>query len=290
MRRVRLFSSRFALGLWAALVCAFAFLLLFNAPTAPDAPFSSVVIAAAPNSVYLPTQSFDCVETDQQFQCETTIQKRPLVLTWRKGGASQDDLTSQLYPKNCEAKYDGQAVSCNSQGIGSVIGQPERYEVANLGLSVRQLRTVRQKYWGVNTLQKLSETHLTSIGLGLAILGGVSTACFAWIQPGPLSNLLVSLVCGFGMYYVSLHVLSHIILYDMSGTYETFQAWNRLVQSRAMASGAITTLLVALVLQWLQHRNYRLPKEVVGLVVGIGTAALFSYLTLVTLLWLGYAD
>ena len=39
MRRVGLFLSRFALGLWVALVCAFAFLLLFNAPTAPDAPF-----------------------------------------------------------------------------------------------------------------------------------------------------------------------------------------------------------------------------------------------------------
>ncbi len=40
MRRVGLFLSRLLLGLWVALLCTFAFLLLFNAPTAPDTPFS----------------------------------------------------------------------------------------------------------------------------------------------------------------------------------------------------------------------------------------------------------
>ena len=171
---------------------------------APDAPFSSMAIASEPNSVYLPTQRFDCTETDQQFQCETTIQRRPLVLTWKKGGASQDALTSRPYPKNCEAVYDGQAVGCNSQGIGSVIGQPERYELTDLGLSAQQIRAVRRKYWSANTLQKLSEPHLISIGTGLALFGGVSAACFVWFQPGLLSsqpgflsNLFVSLAYGY---------------------------------------------------------------------------------------------
>ncbi len=132
MHRARLFLSRFLLGLWAALVCAFSLLLLLNAPTA-NAPFSSVAIAAQPLA-HLPTRIFGCTETAQQFQCQTDVQNRLLILTWQKGEVSQDDLT---YPKDCEAVYGGQAVDCNNQGMGSVLGQLDRYEVANLGLSAR---------------------------------------------------------------------------------------------------------------------------------------------------------
>ncbi len=291
MRRTRLFLSRAMLGLWAALICASFLLLWWNSPTAPDAPFSSMAIAVQPNSVYLPTQSFDCTETDPQFQCETTIQRRPLVLTWKKGGASQD---FPPYPRGCEAVYDGQAVGCNSQGMSSVIGQPDQYELTDLGLSAQQLRAVRQKYWGVNALQKLGEPRLMSTGLGLAIFGGVSIACFVWLQPGLLSNqpgllsnLFVSLAYGFGTYFLASYFLSSVMPYDPSGTYETFQTWYRLIKGGAMTAGAIAMLLVALMLR---RRNYRFGQALVSLVSGAGTAALCSYLTLFTLLWLGYAD
>ncbi|MGI8934881.1 MAG: hypothetical protein ACR2FS_12490 [Phormidesmis sp.] len=286
MRRVGLFLSRFSLGLWVALVCASAFLLLFNAPTAPDAPFSSVAIAAKPD-VYLPTRIFDCIATDQQFQCETAIQNRSLTVTWQKGGAAQNDLFNPPYPENCEAVYDGQAVGCNSKGMGSVLNQPDRYEVTELGLSAQQLRAVRQKYWGVNTLQKLSEPRLMRVGIGLALLGGVSAACFAWLQPGWLSNLFVSLACGFGMYLSTWNFLGRLP-YDIAGnTDETIQDWSLTMQGGALTAGIAAMLLVILMLQ---RRNNRLPKAIASLVSGIGTAALFSYLTLFTLLWLGYAD
>ena len=184
--------------------------------------------------------------------------------------------------------YDGQAAGCHSQGVGSVLNQPERYDVSDLGLSAQQLRAVRQKYWGVNTLQKLGEPRLISIGIGLGILGGVSTACFAWLQPGLLSSLFVILTGGFGTYFLSLYFLGSVVPYDiMSDTYEPFEAWTWLVQGGAVTASAIAMLLVALMLQ---RRNYRLPKALASLVSGVGTAALFSYLTLFTLLWLGYAD
>ncbi len=271
MRRVGLFLSRFALGLWVALVCAAALLLLFNVPTAPNAPFSSVAIAAQPNSVYLPTRIFSCAETDQQFQCKTTIQKRPLTLTWKKGGAYQDDLTSRPYPKGCEAVYDGRAIGCNSQGMSSVLNQPERYEVTDLGLSAQQLRAVRRKYWDVNALQKLGEPRLMSIGIGLALLGGVSAACFTWFQPGLLSTLFVSLACGFGSYLWAWRFLGRLP-YDVAGDAYNV-SWSRTMQSGALTAGIAATLLVALML-W--RRNHRLPKAIASLVSGIGTAALFS--------------
>ncbi len=267
MRRVGLFSSRFALGLWAALVCAFVFLLLFNAPTAPSAPFSSMAIASGADTAYLPTQIFDCTETDQQFQCQADIQNRSLVLTWEKGGAPQDSTTIRPYPMDCKAAYDGKAVGCSNTGMSSVIGNPEQYEVTALGLSARQFQAVQRRYWGVNALERSGEPRLLKIGYGLALLGSVSAACFAWFQPGLLSNLFVGLSCGFGTYLLT---------------------WNRLLSpAEAIAASAVVMLLVALMLQ---RRNHRLPKAIASLVSGIGTAALFSYLTLFTLLWLRYAD
>lgn len=290
MRRVGLFLSRLLLGWWVALLCTFAFLLLFNAPTAPDTPFSSVAIAADADTVYLPTRIFDCAETEQQFQCQADIQNRSLVLTWKKGGPSQDDITIRPYPKDCEATYDGKAVGCSSQGMSSVIGNPEQYEVTELGLSTRQFQAVQRRYWGVNTLERSGEPLLMRIGFGLALLGGVSVACFAWFQfawseSGVLSNLFVSLACGFGMYLflLSLNFLSDLL----PETYEAWQVWNRLTQGGAIAVSVVAMLLALLMLQ---RGNYRLPKAIASLVGGIGTTALFSYLTLFTLLWLRYAD
>ena len=289
MARVGLFLARFLLGLWIALSCAFAFLLLFNAPTVPTAPFSSVAIAASPKIVYLPTRSFDCTETDRQFQCETAIRNRPLVLTWQKGGELQDG-TYRPYPKDCEATYDGRAVGCRNQGMSSVIGSPDQYEVTDLGLSPRQIRGVQQRYWGVNTLERLGEPSLMKIGYGLALLGGISTACacFVWIQRGPLSSLFVSIACGFGAYLflLSLNFLRSL-LFAAPGTSEALPDWIYVTQGGAMIGGVIAMLLVALTFQ--RGRAY-LPKAIASLVSGIGTAAVLSYLTLFMLLWLRYAD
>ena len=179
MERVGLFLARFLLGLWIALSCAFVFLLLSNAPTVPDVPFSSMAIATPPSRIHLPTRIFDCTETDRQFRCETAIQNRPLVLTWQKGGALQDG-TYRPYPRDCEATYGGQAVGCRNRGMSSVIGSPDQYEVTDLNLRPQQIRAVRQRYWGVNTLERLGEPGLVKIGIGLALLGGTSMAyaCF----------------------------------------------------------------------------------------------------------------
>ena len=288
MQRIGLFLARFLLGLWIALSCAFVFLLLSNAPTVPDVPFSSMAIATPPGRIYLPTRSFDCTETDQQFQCEIALQNRPLVLTWQKDGELQDG--TRPYPKNCEATYDGQAVGCSHRGMSSVIGSPDQYEVTDLSLRPQQIRAVRQRYWGVNTLERLGEPGLMKIGIGLALLGGTSMACacFVWIQRGLLSSLFISLACGFGgyLFLLSLNFLRNLF-YEAPETSEALPAWTHVTQSGAIIAGVAFMLLAAWMLQ--RGRSY-LPRAIASLVSGIGTSAVLSYLTLFTLLWLLYAD
>ncbi|NJL22666.1 MAG: hypothetical protein HC895_20555 [Leptolyngbyaceae cyanobacterium SM1_3_5] len=78
MRRTRLFLSRFAIALWAALTIAFLMLLTSNAPSVPKyTPFASLLIRTDP-IVHLPNHIFRCTRENQQFECETEIQNRLL--------------------------------------------------------------------------------------------------------------------------------------------------------------------------------------------------------------------
>ncbi len=117
-------------------------------------------------------------------------------------------------------------------------------------------------------------------------MGGIIAAYFAWFQSGLLGRLLVSLTCGFGTYLLCLNFF-RTFPYEGTETYEALQVWNRMGQGGAIALGTVTTLSITLMLQ---RSSYRLPKLIASAISAIGAIAFASYLSLFTLLRLGYAD
>lgn len=169
MRQTRLFLSRFLLGLWIVLFGTFLFLLVFESREGGvSMPMAGVSIIARPAAaIALPNRIFTCLETEQQFQCQATIQGRPLRLNLVPDKPNNPDLY------DCQAQYDGRSVGCKGKGLDYAPMLSESFEIRDLGLSPQQLQAVRQKYWGLRMLLALREHRLLQISGGLSIAGGV---------------------------------------------------------------------------------------------------------------------
>jgi hypothetical protein len=112
MNRSTLFLSRFAISLWIVLIVTFLSLLIFNAPNVPNStPFASVAIKTQNSSIiHLPNRAFTCMETEQQFQCQTKIQNRLLDINFSKGSDDKYNL------RNCRALYNKKSIGCQETG------------------------------------------------------------------------------------------------------------------------------------------------------------------------------
>lgn len=251
MRRAVLFLSRFVLGIWIVLVIAFLSLLLSNAPSVPDtAPFASVSIKTKASSIiYLPNRIFTCTETEQQFQCQTTIQNLLLDLSLTKTSNYKYSFS------NCRAFYNEQSIGCREIGQTYAPILSGSYEITDLGLSPPQLQEVKQKYWGINTLMQLGEIGLMRIGTGLSLAAGISAAFLAWFHPGKFSKAFASVACGFGMYHLVWGLLSHV-RYNVVIPYRfTPQTWDWVVHGAAIVAG-VGTILVSVFLLWRRFNRF----------------------------------
>lgn len=267
MRRPAVFLSRFLLGLWIVLATAFLWLLVPNAPDVPNnAPFAGVSIRTEQKmALYLPNRSFDCTETEQEFQCQTDIQDRLLTLNLTKGQGYPYDFS------NCRASYSGQAVGCQETGQNYAPTLAKLYEVTNLNLSLQQTEAVRQTHWGINTLMQLGELRLIWISLGLSLTAGMIAVGLTWLHPGIWSKGFVSFACGFGAYQLLEGALGRVP-FDLITPYGiTPDAWFWVVRGGAIAAGIATMLLTALLL-W--HRVNHLSRVLISLMIGAGIFSL----------------
>ncbi|MBW4459754.1 MAG: hypothetical protein KME47_05875 [Nodosilinea sp. WJT8-NPBG4] len=263
MRRPTLFFSRFLLSLWIVLAAAFLWLLIPNAPDVPDnAPFAGVSIHTEQGVLLpLPNRSFRCAETEQEFQCQIDIQDQLLTLNLTKGQGYPYDLS------NCRASYGGQAVGCREAGQNYAPTLAKLYEVTNLNLSPQQIQTVRQTYWGINTLMQLGEIWLIWISAGLSITAGISAALFTWLHPGIWGKGFVSFACGFGVYQLVERFLGRVP-FDLVTPYGlTPDDWVDVVRGGAIAAG-IAAMLVTALLLW--RRVNRFSRILISLITGAG--------------------
>ena len=128
----------------------------------------------------IPGRIFACKEVDSQEQCQAEIKGRPLVLTLTPNG-------SHGFASSCEATYDGQPVGCynNDFGLGAMIQRA--FQIRDIGLDTQQLKDVRRRFWGLNTLLDIGEVRLLEIGTWLAIAFSIIVAYFVWDRTRPLS-------------------------------------------------------------------------------------------------------
>ncbi|MBD1874814.1 hypothetical protein H6F75_15105 [Nodosilinea sp. FACHB-131] len=264
MRRSTLFLSRFLLGLWIVLAATFLWLLIPNAPDVPDnGPFAGVSIQTEQGVLlHLPNRGFRCTETEQEFQCQIDLQDQLLTLNFTKGQGYPYDLS------NCRASYGGQAVGCREAGQNYAPTLAKLYEITNLNLSPQQIQSVRQTYWGINTLMRLGESPvLIWISTGLSIAAGISAAIFAWLHFGVWSKGFVSFACGFGVYQLVERFLGRVP-FDVVTPYGlTPDNWIQAVRGGAIAAGIAAMLLTALLL-W--RRVNRFSRVLISLIIGAG--------------------
>ncbi|MBW4662288.1 MAG: hypothetical protein KME15_26850 [Drouetiella hepatica Uher 2000/2452] len=267
MRRPTVFLSQFLLSLWIVLVAAFLWLLVPNAPDVPNnAPFAGVSIHTEQNvPTYLPNRSFQCTETEQEFQCQTDIQDRLLTLNMTKGQGYPYDLS------NCRASYGGQAVGCQETGQTYAPALAKLYKITNLNLSLQQIQAVRQTYWGLNTLMQWGELRLIWISVGLSLTAGMNAVVFAWLYPGIWSKGFVSFACGFGVYQLAEGSLGRVP-FDVITPYGlTPNDWFWVVRGVAIAAG-IATMMVTALLLW--HRVGHFSRVLISLIAGAGIFSL----------------
>ncbi|MEM6518167.1 MAG: hypothetical protein AAF722_02415 [Cyanobacteria bacterium P01_C01_bin.70] len=281
MRRTRLFLFTVLLGLWLALFGAFLFLLGFEARSGGiDVPFAGISIHAEPNTtIHLPNRLFTCTETDQQSQCQTDIQGRPLVIVLEK--SSNSELS------HCQAQYDGNSLVCLSWGLNYAPLLSESFELTGLGLSPQQLETLQQKYWGTNQLLTLSDRKLMKISQWLAIAAGVIAAYFAWFYPSRLSRGLAIVTGGLITYQWVRGALASVPYATVTPYGLTSATWDRVVDSGAIAAGALVVAIVALLLR---HRTNRVTKTFVTLSNGLGGAWIIGYVLVFALIGSGFVD
>jgi hypothetical protein len=286
MRRIVLFLSRFIASLWITLAATFLLLLLSNAPSVPNTPFANVSIRTENNFiVHLPNKIFTCMETGQQFRCQTEIQERLLTLNLTKGS------DYKYFFSNCLALYDGRSIGCQRTGQTYAPILSDIYEITDLGLSPQQLQVVKQEHWGINALMQLGELRLMWISAGLCIGAGVSAALLTWMKPGKFSKAFTSLVCGFGMYQLIRGFLGQVP-YDAVTPYGfTPDSWGWVVSGGAIATGMITIITTALLL-W---RNLnRSTKVLLSISSSVGIFSLcwwsLSWNASYVLSFLGFAD
>lgn len=269
MRRAVLFLSRFIFGLWIVLVVAFLSLLLFNAPSVPDtAPFASVSIKAENNrTVYLPNRIFTCNETEQQFQCQTTIQNRLLDLSLTKG------TDYKYYFSGCRTLYDGQPVGCQKTGQTYAPILADIYEITDLELSLQQLQEVEQEYWGINTLMQLGELRLMWIVGALSLAAGISAAFLAWFHSGRFTKAFTSFACGLGMHSLVWGFLGQMP-YTMVTPYGiTPDTWDWIVAGGSIVAG-IGAALATMLLLW--RRFNRFTRILISIISSVGIFNLCS--------------
>ena len=183
MRQWNLFLSRFLLGLCIVLFSSYVSLIVFNSRSNNvDSPIIEVSLEAtnSVNEVAIPGRIFTCKKVDSQDQCQVEIQGRPLVLTLIPNG-------SNGFASSCKATYGGQPVGCynNDFGLGAMI--QKAFQIRDIGLDTQQLKAVRRKYWGLNTLLDIGEVRLIEIGTELAIAFSIVTAYFVWVRTRPLN-------------------------------------------------------------------------------------------------------
>ncbi|NJR52558.1 MAG: hypothetical protein HC780_26285 [Leptolyngbyaceae cyanobacterium CSU_1_3] len=239
MPQAVLFLSRFLFSLWIVLVGAFLFLLLSNAPSVPNTPFASASINTNNSpDIHLPNRIFTCAETEQQFQCQTTIQNRLLDLRFTKGSDYKYSLS------NCRALYDGQSVGCQETGQTYAPMLKSMYKITNLGLSPQQSQAVKQKYWGINALIQWGDLRLIWISTGLSLAAGISIAFLAWLHPGKFSKVFTGFACGFGVYHFVSGLLGRVP-YDVVIPYGfTSDTWDWFVHGGAIAAGFGTMMFI----------------------------------------------
>ncbi|MGD1857739.1 MAG: hypothetical protein ACFB2W_26180 [Leptolyngbyaceae cyanobacterium] len=182
MRQWKLFLLRFLLGLLIVLFSSYVFIIVFETrSTNVDSPVVEVSLEAtgSVSEVAIPGRIFTCTQVDSHDQCQANIQGRPLVLT-----LTPDE--SDGFASSCQATYDGQPVGCynNDFGLGAMIQRA--FQIRDIGLDTQQLKALRRKYWGLNTLLDIGEVRLLKIGTGLAISLSAIVACFIWVRTRPL--------------------------------------------------------------------------------------------------------
>ncbi|EDX83047.1 hypothetical protein S7335_225 [Synechococcus sp. PCC 7335] len=148
-----------------------------------DSPIVEVSLEATSsvNEVAIPGRSFTCTKVDSQDQCRAEILGRPLVLTLTPN-------ESNGFVSSCRATYGGQPVGCynNDFGLGAMIQRA--FQIRDIELDTQQLKAVRRRYWGLNTLLDTGEVRLVNIGTGLAIAFSIIVACFVWVRTKPLNS------------------------------------------------------------------------------------------------------
>jgi hypothetical protein len=207
MHRWKLFLSRFLLGLWIVLFSSYLFLIVFETRTInADSPIVEVSLESmgSVDEVAIPGRIFTCTKVDSQDQCQAKIQGRPLVLTLTPN-------ESNGFASSCKATYGGQPVGCynNDFNLGAMIQRA--FQIRDIGLDTQQLKAVRRKYWGLNTLLDIGEVRLLEIGTGLAIAFSAIVACFVWVRTEPLNpskryymlRVVTLLASGLGVGFVS---------------------------------------------------------------------------------------
>lgn len=282
MRRIRLFLSTVLLGLWLALFGTFLFLLVFDARGGGiDVPFAGISINADPQAaIYLPNRIFTCTETDQQSQCQTDIQGRPLVIVLEK-------LPDPSGLSHCQAQYDGNSLVCLGGYVDYAPVLSESFEINGLELSPQQLETLQQKYWATNQLLTLGEPKLMRISQWLSISAGVLAAYFAWFHPNRFSKGLASVIGGLITGQLIWAVLA-TVQYDALTPYGlTLDDWARVVVIGAIAAGFLAMAILALLLR---HRTNRVIQTFMTLINGVGGIWTTGYFLLFMLLWSGFAD
>lgn len=256
MRQTGLFFTRFAIALWAILVSAFLGLLISNAPMIVTVPFGNVAIAAPeqPALIRLPNRIFDCIETDQEFQCQAELQDRSLNLTLTKGESHAHDFST------CRATYNDQTVPCEKTGGNYIRGlQYDARLKGNLGLNHQQLQALRQEFWGINALLGLGENRLMWIGAGFSVATGLFAATLSWQHPGGLAKAIASLTCGLGA--IGWGSMIHEWFFDLSVP----PIWLRPGVLVAVCIGTILVVGIAL-----YRSPNRLTKTLACLGAGLG--------------------
>jgi len=207
MRQWKLFLSRVLLGLWIVLFGSYLFLIVFETRSVSvDSPIVEVSLEAtgSVNEVAIPGRVFTCKKVSAQDQCQAEIQGRLLVLTLMPN--EFDGFTS-----SCKATYGGQPVGCynNDFSLGAMIQRA--FQIREIGLETQQLKAVRRKYWGLNTLLDIGEVRLLKIGTGLVIAFSTLVAYFVWIHTKPLNpskghyalKIVALVASGLGVGFVS---------------------------------------------------------------------------------------
>lgn len=275
MRGAALFLLRAVIGVLIALSGAFLFLLIENAPSLSNTPLARIEIVAGKQTVQLPNRIFNCTESNQQTQCNTTIEDQLLILNLQKSGTANNALS------NCQAALGSKSIQCTATGLDYIgrKGLLSSYKLTETGLSYSQLRGLQQDYFWINALRKLNETHLMQILTGAASLIGFATAAMVWLYPGRLAELFVSFASGAGTYQLVGQWLGSVP-YNRMATYGiNSDVWNLLVTSFAFIAALFTGIATAAAIGMYIKRPMRIAACLFG---SLGIAGLVWF----SLVWL----